>query len=418
MAKRKNSAPAPDEGDFSVDLFSEIAQKTGGDVISKTASARYYIDTGSLAINRVCSGRYIHGGIPGGKITEIYGPSSTAKSLIASNCLFGTQKLKGYPILLDVENASNPIFMKTASHLDIDRVIRYTPETLEACFQKMYTVIKMIRARVKDLSVPITIVYDSISVSPPAREYRETELQEGYSKEDFKRIVGAKEQPGERARICSKEFRKVTPLLEESNTALLVLNQTRQKIGVLYGDPTTTGGGGNALPFYASCRLRTSPAKQIDHAKLDKAIGVNIKLKNVKNRSCAPFLKTEGVQLLFEHGINPISGILNLLVADERVVMTSAGRYTVSPEFAADKDKEYKFQAAKSDNTVPVEVILDNPKLVDAESREEVEEYLRPFQAAMNVLKDENVKEKVVTDAEEMETSDEYDKAGVTDDGE
>jgi hypothetical protein len=67
---------------------------------------------------------------------------------------------------------------------------------------------------------------------------------------------------------------------------------------------------------------------------------------------------------------------------------------------------------------VPVEVILDNPKLVDAESREEVEEYLRPFQAAMNVLKDENVKEKVVTDAEEMETSDEYDKAGVTDDGE
>jgi RecA/RadA recombinase len=81
---------------------------------------------------------------------------------------------------------------------------------------------------------------------------------------------------------------------------LLVLNQTREKIGVLYGDAETTGGGGNALPFYASCRLRTSPAKKIEHEKLDKAIGVNIKIKNVKNRSCAPFCESEGIQLLFE----------------------------------------------------------------------------------------------------------------------
>jgi recombination protein RecA len=403
MAKKKDTAVSSGNA-----IFADLAKKTGGDIISNTKTARYYIDTGSLALNRICSGKYMTGGIPGGRITEIYGPSSSSKSLVASNCLFGTQKLNGYPILLDVENASNPDFMKSASHLDIDRVIRYTPQSLEESFGKMYSVIKAIREHTKSNDAPILIVYDSISVSPSAREGRETDLPEDANEAMFKKIVGGKEQPGERAKICSKEFRKLTPLLEETNSTLLVLNQTREKIGVLYGSPETTGGGGNALPFYASLRLRTQTQKKIEHEKLEKAIGVNLKIKNVKNRSCAPFCESEGIQLLFANGINPISGLLSLLVQDERVKMTSAGRYTVEPAFAG-PDGKVNFQAVKVNNAVPLQVFFDNPKLIDGESEEEVREYLKPYLTAMDVLAGADVVEKTVV-SEEMDTA--YDNAG------
>lgn len=406
MAKKKTEAAAAH--DQATAFFATLAQKTGGDVISSTQAARYYIDTGSLPLNRICSGRYMTGGIPGGRITEIYGPSSSSKSLIAANCLFGTQKLNGFPILLDVENASNPEFMKRASHLDVDRVIRYTPGSLEECFSKMYNVIKAIREHTKTNDTPILIVYDSISVSPSARELRETDLPENANDATFKKIVGAKEQPGERAKICSRELRKLTPLLEETNATLLVLNQTREKIGVLYGSPETTAGGGNALPFYASLRLRTQTQKKIEHEKLEKAIGVNLKIKNVKNRSCAPFVESEGIQLLFENGINPISGLLSLLVQDERVVMTSAGRYAVAPAFIGNAEKP-NFQANKAANAVPMQVLLDHPKLIDGESEEEVREYLKPYLVALDVLGGEGVVEKTVV-GEEMDTA--YDNAG------
>ncbi len=398
MAKKK-TADAAASHNTAAAIFATLAQKTGGDVISNTQAARYYIDTGSLALNRICSGRYMTGGIPGGRITEIYGPSSSSKSLVASNCLFGTQKLNGFAILLDVENASNPEFMKSASHLDVDKVIRYTPSSLEESFSKIYTVIKAIREHTKTNETPILVVYDSISVSPSARELRETDLPENANEATFKKIVGGKEQPGERARICSKEFRKLTPMLEETNATLLVLNQTREKIGVLYGSPETTGGGGNALPFYASLRLRTQTQKKIEHEKLEKAIGVNLKIKNVKNRSCAPFCESEGIQLLFANGINPISGLLSLLVQDERVEMTAAGRYTVKPDFVGNKEA----------NAVPIEVFFDHPKLIDGTSEEEVREYLKPYLVALDVLAGDGVVEKKVV-SEEMDTS--YDNAG------
>ncbi|MFX6803879.1 hypothetical protein ABTH20_20695, partial [Acinetobacter baumannii] len=83
--------------------------------------------------------------------------------------------------------------------------------------------------------------------------------------------------------------------------------------------------GGNALPFYASCRLRTSTAKKIENKKLGKVLGVNINVRNVKNRSCPPFISTEGLQLLFANGIDPISGLLTLLIADERIEAVGSG---------------------------------------------------------------------------------------------
>jgi recombination protein RecA len=220
--------------DGAEDIFSQMAQDTGAQVVANLDVAKYFIDTGNLAINYCCSGKFATGGIPGGRLTEIYGPSASSKSLIGTNILAGVQKLGGIGIILDTENAINGQFIQQATKCDINKIIRYTPVTLEDCFGTIYRAIEYIRQK-KKIELPVVIVYDSISVSPSARELRETQLPEGYSKADFKRIVGANEQPGERAKICSKELRKLNTEMEQNDVTVVILNQIRDKIGVMYG---------------------------------------------------------------------------------------------------------------------------------------------------------------------------------------
>lgn len=374
MAKKKS-----DEDNF----FQELASQTGGDVVSEIDSVKYFVDSGNLALNYICSGRFMGGGVPGGKLTEIYGPSSSSKSLIGTNVLFGCQRAGGVAILEDCENSANKEFIQMASHCDLTKIVRHTPETLEDVFLKMYKSMEFIRTKRKDC--PIAIVYDSIGVSPSARELREVNLPENASKADFKRIVGANEQPGERAKICSREFRKLNTQMEKYNTTVVILNQTRSKIGVLYGNPTTTAGGGNALPFYASCRLETATMKKIEYklsAKKNKILGMNFRIKNVKNKTHRPFISTENVQLLFEHGINPISGLLTCLMDAGRVMQKNAGFFVVNESFTG--GEEFKFKASLEKNEIPLEVLLRYPTLVDARDEQELGEYLQPFKAAMD----------------------------------
>ena len=228
MARQKKDSASLDN------LFTDIASATGAELVSELDQARYFVDTGNFAINYCCSGKFYGGGIPGGRLSEIYGPSASSKSLIGANILAGMQRMGGIGVILDTENAINGEFIQNATKCDISKLLRYTPETLEDCFSTMYRVINYIR-KVKKIEVPVCIVYDSISVSPSAREFRETKLPEGYSKADFKRIVGGNEQPGERAKICSKELRKLNTEMEQNDVTVVVLNQIRDKIGVMYG---------------------------------------------------------------------------------------------------------------------------------------------------------------------------------------
>jgi len=377
------------------DIFAEIAAQTGGEVVGETEKASsFFIDTGNLAINYCCSGRFMKGGIPGGRLTEIYGPSASSKSLLGTNLLFGCQKLGGIPILIDSENAINKEFIKKASHADLNKIIRYPPETLEKCFHVMYRAIDAVRKNKKYEDKPIVIVYDSISVSPCAREFRETDLPEDYSKEQFKKIVGGNEQPGERAKICSKELRKLNTVMEENNVSVVIMNQIRDKIGVMYGSPETTAGGGNALPFYASLRFRTQTQKKIEQkvpglAK-KKSIGINIKISNKKNRSVRPFIEVENIPLFFERGINPLGGLLGALLDADRISASGAGNFKVKPEYADGKE-DYKFKSSMERNDVPIDVLLDCPKLIDAETAEEVRAYLEPFKDAIAATDDPDI---------------------------
>ena len=118
--------------------------------------------------------------------------------------------------------------------------------------------------------------------------------------------------------------------------------------------------------------------------------------KNTKNRAFNPFIEAEDIKVYFKTGIDPVSGLLKCLIKDERINMYSAGRFEVLPDYLSDGMKEYKFQARKTDNVMGLEPILDCPKLVDAESREQVEAYLDMFKSAMDTSSSEDYEEKEI----------------------
>ena len=380
------------------DIFESLKEEVGGEILGNLDAAKYFVDTGNLSINYSCSGKFINGGIPSGRLTEIYGPSASSKSLIGANILYGCQKLGGVPVLLDTENAVNPDFMSRVSHVDVNKIVRFTPETLEDCFMKIHKTIEHIRKHEEYKDKPIVIVYDSISVSPSAREFREINLPEKYTKTQFKEIVGANEQPGERAKICSKEFRKLNTILEESDASLIVMNQTREKIGMSYGygPNEAKAGGGTALTYYASLILRTQSQRKLE-VKLSgsrkKFIGINLKVSNKKNRAYRPYVDVENIPLYFEKGINPIGGLLGALLDADRISAAGAGNFIVNKDYS--NGEEYKFKSSNERNDVPIQLLYDCPAIIDAKNKEEVEQYLEPF---MNCIESTNPEDLEVSD--------------------
>jgi len=387
--------------DGAEDIFSQMAQDTGAQVVANLDVAKYYIDTGNLAINYCCSGKFANGGIPGGRLTEIYGPSASSKSLIGSNILAGVQKLGGIGIILDTENAINGQFIQQATKCDINKIIRYTPVTLEDCFGTIYRAIEYIRTK-KKIDLPVVIVYDSISVSPSARELRETQLPEGYSKADFKRIVGSNEQPGERAKICSKELRKLNTEMEQNDVTVVILNQIRDKIGVMYGSPETTAAGGQGLPFYASLRIRSQTQKKIESkiagSAKKKVLGINIKIQNKKNRSYRPFVEVDNIPLYFDKGINPLGGVLGALIDAGRIVPQGGGKFLIKPEFC--NNEEVSFRSSMDRNDIPLEIAYKYPLLLDSESELDIRSYLDPHLEAINYECDGDVSDVSEDDGE------------------
>lgn len=409
MAKKK-------EGMDRSELFRLVAQRTKGDLLSDIDAVKYCVDTGNLAFNYVCSGRFLKGGVPAGRAVEIQGESSTGKSLFGANILYGCQKLGGWPILLDCENASNAEFMNRASHVDLSTALRYTPMTLEKAFGTIYEMIRKIRdaeIEAKEERKPIIFIYDSIAASPCERELREVDLPLNYKPSDWKKIVGRQEQPGERAKICSKEFRKLTPMLEKEDATVIFLNQLRDNIGVMYGPKTVGAGGGKAMKFYPSLRLELATQKKIENTRLETFAGVNIRVKNIKNRAFRPFVTVEGIKLYFDTGIDPLSGLLSCLVQSERIAVKSPGNYYVLPDYLPEGVAEYKFKCTKAENRVPKELVLDCPKVIDGESREEVEAYLDSYGAGLEASQSSDFKEKGVKFDEEgnMIENDSFDMA-------
>ena len=373
MAKKKTA-----------DIFNTLAKATKAEVLSNTTPVKYFIDTGNLAFNWMCSGKFMGGGIPGGRITEFYGAEGSGKTYWGCNIVRGCQAIGGIPVYLDCENSLNNEWIVKTSHIDLDKVLVFDPssgvDTLEGCFDKIYSTIRNLRET--DPDTPLVFVYDSLSASPSNDELAETQKDWNPDKRD---------QPGTRARICSKEFRKLNTLLEKTNSTLLVLNQTRMKIGVVYGSPIISGGGGESLKFYASLRVCTAVQKKIENKKLKTAMGINLKVRNVKNRCTAPFLTAEGVQLFWKDGANPLSGLLTALIQSSRIESCGTGTYKVLEPWA--NGQEVKFRASKARNDVDADTLYRCPALVDAKDEQELRDYISIFGAAIGQSENEENEE-------------------------
>lgn len=397
MAKKKTNTVTDYDS-----LFEKIAQNTGGEILEKLDNVKIFIDTGNLAINYSCSGKFIDGGVPSGRIIEVYGPEAGGKTLIASNVLHGCQKLGGWPNVLDCENANNAEFMKKVSHLNLKRVIRHAPSTLEKAFQIINVTTREIREAEKSLGIdrlPIVFVFDSLTVPPCERELRENNLPLDYSVADWKRVVQKQEQPAERARVISKSLRNLNVMVAEQDVTVFIINQTRNAF-VLYGNPETTPGG-NALKFYASLRFRACSKKKIEHKSLEKFAGIRMEVKNIKNRVFRPFVVASDIKLLFDYGIDPLSGLLAALIEDERIAASGAGNYLVNKNYLPEGLEEYKFKASKAENNVDKKVLLDCPKLVNALTAEDISNYLESWKS--NDINNDDYEEKTIVDDSEQD---------------
>lgn len=378
MAKKKN-----EDSDIS-----DILLATGGETLKTAGKVPYYVDTGNLAMNYSCSGKFITGGFPGGRIIEAFGPEASGKSLLGYCFLHAIQKQGGISVLLDCERSSGSDFAARCGHVNVDNLLVYDPITLQQVEKKIIAVVNAIRSKFSNK--PIGIVWDSIGVNPTDREWSEVELPENATKAQIDAV--GQERPGERAKFANKILRSLNPFLNDNNATLYVINQVRKKIGVIYGNDETTSGGGEALKFYASLRFRTGAPKAFQDKATKMSLGVNMTVTNKKNRHFTPGVKIENIPLFFDSGINPLGGLLDALLMSKRVEPTKGvGKYTILSPWN-NGNEEAVFQQAKSNPFNP-DILMQYPSLIDANNKEEVEEYLKEWSDAINLTNSDSVEE-------------------------
>jgi len=280
-----------------------------------------FVSTGSYALNKIISGDYTKG-VPIGMISQFHGEASTAKTVFGTHILKEAQSKGYYTMMVDSENAYNPEFAK---HLGIDpsKLIYSAPETLEDCFQVIEDTITSIRET--DVDTPIVVVYDSIAVSPSKAEYE----AEGYDGNNMQGAI--------RAKSTGACLRKINPLMRKHKVALVIINQIRNKVGVMYGSPDTMAAGGKSLEYYLGVNLKCISNKTSDLLKDEhkRVMGIKGMVRNTKNKCSIPFRECE-FELMYNEGLNPYAGTLKQLEADGMVTRSGAW-YTV-----ADSDKKFQ----------------------------------------------------------------------------
>jgi recombination protein RecA len=210
------------------------------------------------------------GGLPEGRIIEIFGPPSIGKSHIAIQIARSTQQMGGIAVYIDTENATS---VENLSLLGVDISKRFVYVDTH-CTEEVLSIAEatILKAKAMDKDVPITIIWDSVAASSP-----KAELIGDYDKESI----------GLQARAISKGMRKITGVIANQNVLLVCLNQIRTKIGVMFGDPTTTPGG-KAIPFHSSVRIKLGAGQPIQD-KNKNVIGINVSAKTIKNKVAPPF---------------------------------------------------------------------------------------------------------------------------------
>lgn len=289
------------------------------------------IPTGSLDLDIALG----IGGIPRGRIIEIYGPESSGKTTLAQHIVAECQKNGGIAAFVDAEHALDPEYARNLG-VNVDELLISQPDTGE---QALEITEELVRSAAVDI-----VVVDSVAALVPKDE-----------------IEGAMEdkQMGLQARLMSKALRKLTGIVAKTNTTVIFINQLRQKIGVMYGSPETTTGG-TALKYYASIRLdirRTETLK-----KDDKEVGNRVKVKVVKNKVAPPFRIAE-FDIIYGKGISKSGCILDMAVTLDIVKKAGAWFSYNDEKLGQGRDKVK-------------ELFAENPVL-EAEIEEKVREALK-----------------------------------------
>jgi len=270
------------------------------------------------------------GGLPKGRIVEIYGPESSGKTTLALHTVAEAQKKGGICAFIDAEHALDPVYARKLG-VNIDELLISQPDTGEQALEICDT---LVRSGAVDV-----MVIDSVAALVPKAEL-EGEMGDAL--------------PGLQARLMSQALRKLTASINKSNTMVIFINQIRMKIGVMYGSPETTTGG-NALKFYASVRLDIRRIGAIKER--DEVVGNTTRVKVVKNKLAPPFKQVE-FDIMYGEGVSKMGEILDLGVKAGIVEKSGAWFSYDSQRLGQGRENSKAFLKANPDITAKIETSI------------------------------------------------------------
>ena len=306
------------------------------------------IPTGSLALD-VALGI---GGLPKGRIIEIYGPESSGKTTLALHAIAEVQKTGGEAAFIDAEHALDPVYAKKLG-VDIDDLIVSQPDTGEQALE-------IVEALVRSGAIDI-IVVDSVAALVPKAEI-DGDMGDSYI--------------GLQARLMSQALRKLAGVLNKSKTAIIFINQLREKVGVMFGNPETTPGG-RALKFYSSVRL---DIRRVESIKQDgEVVGNRTRVKVVKNKVAPPFREAE-FDIMYGEGISKEGSVLDMAVKLDIIEKSGAWFSYNNAKIGQGRENVKKY-------------LKENPEIAEEIEKKVRDNYNKAFEQALNEDEENNAEE-------------------------